>query len=95
MAGNGKGLSSFAEFKFREKARARESNPVHTDNNLEWQMKSRDRSEAGLPDVLFSDQKYKLGHIFEGLGMENVGLFYGRLVSCMTIGIKYGWSEGG
>jgi hypothetical protein len=30
---------------------------------------------AGLPDGLFSYQKYRLGYILEGLGMENVGIF--------------------
>jgi hypothetical protein len=31
-----------------------------------------------LPDGLFSDQKFKFGLIFEGLGMENIGMIYGR-----------------
>jgi hypothetical protein len=30
---------------------------------------------TGLPDGLFSNQKYQFGYIFEGLGMENVGIF--------------------
>jgi hypothetical protein len=29
----------------------------------------------GLPDGLFSYQKYQFGYILEGLGMENVGIF--------------------
>jgi hypothetical protein len=32
-----------------------------------------------LPDGLFSNQKYKFEYILEGLGMKNVGLFYGHL----------------
>jgi hypothetical protein len=44
---------------------------------------------TGLPDGLFSNQKYKFGYILEGLGMKkwvilNVirpfGIFYGHLV---------------
>jgi hypothetical protein len=30
-----------------------------------------------LPDI-FANQKYQLGYIFEGLGMENVGMFWGH-----------------
>jgi hypothetical protein len=33
-----------------------------------------------LPDGLFSNQKSKFGQILEGLAMEDVGIFYGRLV---------------
>jgi hypothetical protein len=34
---------------------------------------------TGLPDGLFSKRKYQFGKILEGLGMENVGIFYDRL----------------
>jgi hypothetical protein len=34
----------------------------------------------GLPDGLFLDQKSQFGYILEGLGMENVGIFFSRLV---------------
>jgi hypothetical protein len=33
-------------------------------------------SEAGVPDGLFSNQKYQFGSILEGLAMENLGIFY-------------------
>jgi hypothetical protein len=33
----------------------------------------------GLPDGLLSYQKSQFGYILEGLGMENVGIFYDRL----------------
>jgi hypothetical protein len=32
----------------------------------------------GLPDVIFSNKKSQFGYISEDLGMENVGIFYGR-----------------
>jgi hypothetical protein len=32
-----------------------------------------------LPDGLFSNQKSRFGKNFEGLGMENVGMFYDHL----------------
>jgi hypothetical protein len=35
-------------------------------------------SSAGLPDGIFSYQKCKFGSIFEGLAMEDVGIFYGH-----------------
>jgi hypothetical protein len=35
--------------------------------------------QPGLPDGLFSYQKSQFGCILEGLGMENVGIFYDRL----------------
>jgi hypothetical protein len=31
-----------------------------------------------LPDGLLSNQKSQFGKILEGLGMENVGIFYGH-----------------
>jgi hypothetical protein len=33
----------------------------------------------GLPDGYFSDQKFRFGKILEGLGWENVDIFYGHL----------------
>jgi hypothetical protein len=35
-------------------------------------------SQVGLPDGIFSYKKFRFGHIFEDLGMENVGTFYGH-----------------
>jgi hypothetical protein len=32
-----------------------------------------------LPDGLFSNQKSQFGQIFEGLGLENVDIFYEHL----------------
>jgi hypothetical protein len=37
--------------------------------------------QPGLPDGLFSNQKYFFGLIFEGLVMESVGIFYDPLVN--------------
>jgi hypothetical protein len=31
-----------------------------------------------MPDAAFSYQKYQFGHILEGLGVENIGMFYGH-----------------
>jgi hypothetical protein len=36
-------------------------------------------SPTGLPDGLFSNQKSQFGYIWEGLRIENAGLFYGHL----------------
>jgi hypothetical protein len=33
-----------------------------------------------LPDGLFSNQRNKFGKIFEGLALEDVGVFYGHVV---------------
>jgi hypothetical protein len=33
----------------------------------------------GLPDCIFTNQKSKFVSIWEGLGMENVGIFYSQL----------------
>jgi hypothetical protein len=41
--------------------------------------------EAGLPDGLFLNQKSKFGYILEGLGMENVSIFYDQLEYFMAI----------
>jgi hypothetical protein len=34
---------------------------------------------SGLRDGLFSNQKSQFGYILEGLGMENVGIYYAHL----------------
>jgi hypothetical protein len=34
----------------------------------------------GLPDGIFSNQKSQFGSIWEGLAIEDVGIFYGHLV---------------
>jgi hypothetical protein len=36
-----------------------------------------------LPNGIFSYQKFQFGSVLEGLGMENVGIFYGNL-ECFT-----------
>jgi hypothetical protein len=41
--------------------------------------------ERGLPDGLFLNQKSQFGYILEGLGMENVVLFYDHLEYFMAI----------
>jgi hypothetical protein len=43
------------------------------------------RLKSGLPDGMFVFKKLKLGYILEGIGMENVGMFYGNLV-CFAYG---------
>jgi hypothetical protein len=52
---------------------------------------------AGLPDGVFSNQKFQFRSILEGLRMENAGIFYGHLVCFIVIwyilwlfGIFYG-----
>jgi hypothetical protein len=40
---------------------------------------------AGLPDGVFSNQKYRFGKIFEGIGVEKVDMFYGHLDYIMAI----------
>jgi hypothetical protein len=40
----------------------------------------------GLPDGLFSNQKYQLGFILEGLRKKHVGIFYGHLEYFADIG---------
>jgi hypothetical protein len=44
----------------------------------------------GLPDGFFSNQKSQFGYISEGLAMEDVGKFYGKLVNFRPCGIFYG-----
>jgi hypothetical protein len=34
---------------------------------------------SGLPDGIFSYQKSQFRYILEGLGMKNIGKFYGQL----------------
>jgi hypothetical protein len=36
-------------------------------------------NRAGLPDGSFSNKNPNLGKFFEGLGLENVDIFYGHL----------------
>jgi hypothetical protein len=43
-----------------------------------------------LPDGLFSNQKSNFLKILEGLAMEDVGMFYGRLVPC-TVFVMFDW----
>jgi hypothetical protein len=33
---------------------------------------------AGLPDGIFSNQKSQFGKIWEGFGVEKVGIYYGH-----------------
>jgi hypothetical protein len=42
-------------------------------------VRERDWCQPGLPDGIFSDQKYNFGYILEGLGKENIGILYGHL----------------
>jgi hypothetical protein len=42
-------------------------------------------STAGLPDGLFPYQKSQFRYIFENLGVENVGMFYGYLIYLKAI----------
>jgi hypothetical protein len=35
--------------------------------------------DAGLPDGIFSNQKFLFGYIFGGHAMEDIGIFYGPL----------------
>jgi hypothetical protein len=51
---------------------------------LEWESPSVVRS-AGLPDGLFSNQKSQFWYNLEGLGMENVVIFYDHLEYFMAI----------
>jgi hypothetical protein len=41
----------------------------------------------GLPDGIFSNQKSQFGKILDGLGIEDVGIFYGHLVYFWPFGI--------
>jgi hypothetical protein len=43
-------------------------------------------THPGLPDGLFSNQKYQFGYILGGLAMENLGVFYDHLVYFTAIG---------
>jgi hypothetical protein len=46
---------------------------------------------SGLPDGIFSKQKSHFGLIFEGLAVEDVGIFYGHLVFLRPIGRYVSW----
>jgi hypothetical protein len=37
------------------------------------------KKAPGLPDGIFSNQKFQFGYILEDIEMENVGKFYGHL----------------
>jgi hypothetical protein len=39
----------------------------------------------GLPDGIFSNQKFQFGQILESLAMEDVGIIYGHLVHVVAI----------
>jgi hypothetical protein len=41
--------------------------------------------KPGLPDGLFSNQKFQFGKILDCLGMENVGIFYDHLEYIIAI----------
>jgi hypothetical protein len=47
---------------------------------------------AGLPDGIFSYQKFQFGKIIEDLSMEDVGIFYGHYIGLFygLFGIFYG-----
>jgi hypothetical protein len=44
------------------------------------------QSYSGLPDGLFFIPKIPIGVNFEGLGMEKVGIFFGRLKYITDVG---------
>jgi hypothetical protein len=48
-------------------------------------LKSAAKGRPGVPDGLFSDQKFQFWFIFIGLGMENLGIFYGHLGTFKSI----------
>jgi hypothetical protein len=54
----------------------------------------QDSGLAGLPDGLFSNQKSQFGQILEGLGMENVVIFYDHLEYFMAIWHNICWQFG-
>jgi hypothetical protein len=73
-----------------------EADAHHTRRTLK---KSRQESQAGLPDGLFSDQKSRFGYISGGLAMVDVDVLYGLLVYFVyiwsilwTFGLLYGHS---
>jgi hypothetical protein len=45
----------------------------------EYSGKVQRHGSNGLPDVFFSNQKSQFGKILDGLGWENVEIFYGHL----------------
>jgi hypothetical protein len=49
-------------------------------NEKEW-------SPSGLPDGIFSCPKSQCCFIFVGIGMENLGIFYGHLVLLSEFGV--------
>jgi hypothetical protein len=45
---------------------------------------------TGLPDGLFAYQKSQFGNVFEGFGIENVGVCYSQRVFLYPFGMIYG-----
>jgi hypothetical protein len=43
------------------------------------------KSSPGLPDAILSNQKSHFWYILEGLGMDNVGILFGRLEYMISI----------
>jgi hypothetical protein len=57
----------------------------HIGVNLFAQLKRNFHRSAGLPDGIFSKQKYQFGKILEGLAKEGVGNFKDNLVYFVDI----------
>jgi metabotropic glutamate receptor 6/7/8 len=47
------------------------------------------RCRPGLPDGILSNQKSQFGKIWEGLGMEKVGIFHGHMVYIIAFSFWY------
>jgi hypothetical protein len=58
-----------------------------------WDETEAEMASAGLPDGLFSYQKFRFGFVLEGLGPENVGIFYGHL-DWLTAVLLISWAFG-
>jgi hypothetical protein len=50
----------------------------------------RNTTSSGLPDGILSNQKFQFGYILLGISMQDVGIFYGRLVFLVPFGTIYG-----
>jgi hypothetical protein len=79
--------SVFSSLPFRAKKRGWQKNKSQEESRVERLKKKHkigktantlQSSEAGLPDGIFSNQKFKFGKFFEGLAMEDAGIFYGH-----------------
>jgi hypothetical protein len=46
------------------------------EKNTSFQIARKSYSSSGLPDGIFSNQKSQFWYIWEGLGMENCGIFH-------------------